>query len=657
MNLVLRVEVDAKGVQFNFRTLTEPHINTTFYKPWDSLTKESDSNSTREMADEAPKVEEKGEVSSLPQKRVLPARERRESAAKRRASSPISAPKPSSTPKRATPAKPTPKTVPTKYNKRKALLETTPTRVSTPASEEGLPTKITDNRPLPTSHHPQPSKLSAKEYQSIADSAVLATSLHQSRVRWLTEGLFEKYWTKPSKKKGNEGPVNNPDLKTMQRLGSSTISVGPHNFDATIYTVRENLAYRHPNQYPQQHLASQSGFQNYQPVGPPATKPQAPINQAAQNPQVEVKQERPSSGATDPSAGAVKPPIASQPQATPSSTSQPPAVQSGPDPVIRMLATRAATNPELKALMKVVASSKASQEQLKLFQSHIDELNVIIRQQEQTERSAPEAQNNHLEKAPSKPPQLDGPTDNVVYPPHSVPREKQPGPPPSPYITHAQQPGPFLAQQRPAAKVGPLGPPMNAPSYTHYPPQQKPPLPEPRVKAIVLEFTTPASSSVAASQDRYLFPEYAVLDTPISGQGLEMVCSFFLVRKGSDLNAMHSTEGTATGTPSGWSSRWNANEEYYQPVTMTIKASQHRTLETIARAAKPLGEVQTKMKEIMQSKTRVKDEWLVMRLPKEKGVSVDAPNSRDAGFVDSAVELEDGGSGDEDEELKAFYGI
>ncbi|ERF71311.1 hypothetical protein EPUS_03465 [Endocarpon pusillum Z07020] len=613
------------------------------------------------MADQDLAAEEKESASTVPQKRVLPARERRESAAKRRASSPITALKSSSTPKKPTPSKSTPKTVPTKYNKRKVVLEITPTRhTSTPVVEEGLPAKITDSRPLPTSYQPPPLMLSAREYQNIAESAVLAASLHRSRLRWLAEGIFEKYWTKPSKKKGTEGLVNNPDLKTMHRLGSSAIIIGPHTFEATIYTVRDNPTYRHPNQYPQRPVAPQPGFQNYLPAGTQNPNLQArPVtNYAGQVPQVEVKQEKPVAGAT------IKPPTQSpkvsgnaRPQASAPPASQSASAQSGPDPVIRMLATRAATNPDLKALMKVVASSKATPEQLKLFQSHIDELNVMIRQQQEVEKSPREPQNSHADQSLPKPTQLDGPGDDIPqtsHPPHDGKQR------PLPYPTHPQRSGALhQTQQRPAPKIGPLGPPLNAPPYPHYlPPQQKVPAPEPRVKAIVLEFTSPASSTVPASQDRYLFPEYAVLDTPLSGQGLEMVCSFFVVRKGFDLLAMQSSEGTSTGTPLGGLIRWKPNEEYFQPVTMTMKTSQHRILETIARAARPLGEVQNKMKEIMHSKTRVKDEWLVMRLPREKGTSAEGAGGRDRGFVDSAVEIEeDGASGDEDDELKAFYGI
>jgi hypothetical protein len=49
-----------------------------------------------------------------------------------------------------------------------------------------------------------------------------------------------------------------------------------------------------------------------------------------------------------------------------------------PDPVIQMLATKAATDHNLKALMRVVASGKASQAELRVFQGHIDELNGIL---------------------------------------------------------------------------------------------------------------------------------------------------------------------------------------------------------------------------------------------------------------------------------------
>jgi len=186
--------------------------------------------------------------------------------------------------------------------------------------------------------------------------------------------------------------------------------------------------------------------------------------------------------------------------------------------------------------------------------------------------------------------------------------------------------------------------PIHAPPYATYPLMHRP---EALVRHIVLELTSPASSTQLASQDRWLFPEYAVLDTPQSGRGLEMVCSFFVERKGSQIVTHGAQTGDDTNSNAG---KWSADVEFYQPVTMTIRASQHRTLETIARAAKPLPEVQTYMAEVMKRKTRAPKEYLVLQLPCEKKGDVDLQTSD---FIDSAVEM----SPDEDDELKDFYGI
>ncbi|NJR31485.1 hypothetical protein HC762_01830 [bacterium] len=344
-----------------------------------------------------------------------------------------------------------------------------------------------------------------------------------------------------------------------------------------------------------------------------------------------------------------------------------------------MLATRAATNPELKALMKVVASSNATQDQLKLFQSHIDELNNMIRrqeqeqeqerehereqqqqQQQQTEPSLMKLHGDEIDSSVPNLPQQDGVGDMTGDLVDSF-QSTGTATPPSSYVAHAQQSGYSLpSRQNSVGTSGSYGPTRNLSPFAQYPPQQqKVAMPEARIKAIVLEFTTPASSTIVPCQDRYLFPEYAVLDTPFLGQGLEMVCSFFVIRRGSDLLAQQSAEGAPAGTSVGGLTSWKAEEEYYQPVTLTIKTIHHRILETIARAAKPLAEVQDKMREIMQSKVRVKDDFLAMRLPKEKRTILESMAGRDGGFADSAIEIDDerAGSGDEDDELESFYGI
>ena len=59
--------------------------------------------------------------------------------------------------------------------------------------------------------------------------------------------------------------------------------------------------------------------------------------------------------------------------------------------------------------------------------------------------------------------------------------------------------------------------------------------PDPPVKHVVIEFTSPVSQTQSANSDRWFFPENAVLDLPYGG--LEMTCSFFVERKGSEILA------------------------------------------------------------------------------------------------------------------------
>jgi hypothetical protein len=67
----------------------------------------------------------------------------------------------------------------------------------------------------------------------------------------------------------------------------------------------------------------------------------------------------------------------------------------GPDPMIQMLATRAASNPELKALMRAIAMGDASQDQMRAFQAHIDEINTIIsREQERPQQELQSSQHS-----------------------------------------------------------------------------------------------------------------------------------------------------------------------------------------------------------------------------------------------------------------------
>lgn len=56
----------------------------------------------------------------------------------------------------------------------------------------------------------------------------------------------------------------------------------------------------------------------------------------------------------------------------------PPRHGSGPDPVVMSLAEKAAEDPVLEGLMKAVASSQASPEQVQAFQGYVDDMSAKV---------------------------------------------------------------------------------------------------------------------------------------------------------------------------------------------------------------------------------------------------------------------------------------
>ncbi|KAI1184561.1 hypothetical protein F5B17DRAFT_442535 [Nemania serpens] len=103
-----------------------------------------------------------------------------------------------------------------------------------------LPKSLQPGQPLPTVEKPQSDDLSNKEFQSIQESGVAAESLARSRQKWIHDGVFEKYWTKPTKRKGVvKEDSNNPAKDTMTKIGHITITVEPHLLEATMYAVKE----------------------------------------------------------------------------------------------------------------------------------------------------------------------------------------------------------------------------------------------------------------------------------------------------------------------------------------------------------------------------------------------------------------------------------
>ncbi|KYK57584.1 hypothetical protein DCS_04595 [Drechmeria coniospora] len=147
-----------------------------------------------------------------------------------------------------------------------------------PSLPPPLPTSIQVGKPLPTVEDPQPGSLSSKEFHG-----VLAESLSRSRHRWINEGLFEKYWTKPYKRKGvlHEDPKN-PPKDSMMKVGAVTITIEPHIVEATMYAVKTS-------KLPERQTPA-AGKQQQQPT-PTASKQQQTPGTKKQHPQLQAKKQ------------------------------------------------------------------------------------------------------------------------------------------------------------------------------------------------------------------------------------------------------------------------------------------------------------------------------------------------------------------------------
>ncbi|KAJ5480806.1 hypothetical protein N7539_006700 [Penicillium diatomitis] len=344
---------------------------------------------------------------------------------------------------------------------------------------------------------------------------LMLTALERSKKKWLSDGILVRYYTKPKKTKREQIEKNNPPKDSMTRVGPCDVTVGPHLFDAMIYTVKD------PNappaiQYapPPKQMAQYShppNFQQYQPYSGNQKRAAYPPTPAARPPHA-----YPGTHAAPPQprAPVQTPP---QPNPRPPQNTQPgqPAKPS-PDPVIQMLATRAAADPELKALMRVVASSQASQEQLRAFQAHIDELNAIIKAREQ------QAQRNAAAAATAqRAPTVQHPAASAQFPRPASPQvviSQRPGPPPNvqapgPVNSNQQipstsaaaqgvqnQPAPVSGQLLPAPSQKPAAPAPAPPSAaTPIPLSAQKPGPVPTSAAPSTPATAPVSAPVSSS--------------------------------------------------------------------------------------------------------------------------------------------------------------
>jgi len=232
-----------------------------------------------------------------------------------------------------------------------------------------------------------------------------------------------------------------------------------------------------------------------------------------------------------------------------------------PDPVIQMLATRASTDRDLKDLMKVVATGTADQEQLKRFQKHIDELNIVIQAQK---AQAQAAQQSAVSTSQSASP---------------APMMSHPSSGPSRTATPQMQPPP--AQPRPIAQP----PQKRSQVIPNYP--------------VVIEF-----QGAGASQDRFLFPPYSIVE-PLGS--FSILASFLIFRKGGE-----AADPTL----------FEADTEYFEPITVKIDVTPKHTevLEYMKRSVKPQEEVRKWMEEKLQTCKRAPIRSLPLRLPHQSQI-------------------------------------
>ncbi|KAI7310559.1 hypothetical protein KC315_g12571 [Hortaea werneckii] len=471
--------------------------------------------------------------------------------------------------------------------------------VNTPLLDKGsarLPSKILDGKPLPTLPDPQPASLSDTEYQSVAASAVLATSIARSQQRWTGDGIFERYWRKPETgKNARPPPPNNPDPKWMKHKGECRIRIEPHIFECQMYLEEKpRVAPVPPKQYLQPGQQAMYGQQYrqqqpYQPAyaqqqqqiqygqnraPPPAPQPQHQPPQPARNlpaPPAQTPQRPPSQQPPPP-----------QPRPQQSSPTPQPGQKANPDPVIGRLAARASSNPELKVLMKEVAAGNASAQQLGVFQKHIDELQRQIKEEQDLKEAEEKRKAKEAELAKSQAKKEEGGREQgtgdrskgstpLPSAPRPLQQQQQPPqqantpqthPPPAqqPYTpsTQPHQGNPQLQQQpasHPSAAVQRPSKPTLTPTPTtaqHSSPAvpspstqqaQPPPPPPPGPPPVILSFSTPNST-----EDRFLFPRTAILERLTDNHHL---VSFLVTRKGSEAASLSPSNATGTtNTPS-----------------------------------------------------------------------------------------------------------
>ena len=428
----------------------------------------------------------------------------------------------------------------------------------------------------------------------IIHSGVLAASVERSRQKWLNGGLFETYWVKPRGKKAIND-AHNPSTKTMTKTGGCSMIVEPHVFEISLYTVKDlppSLPPSHVqhssvpappyNLFPQNY--HYNGVYNYQSAAPaPSYAQQGHSTQNSLPPFREGFAHFDPQGTTATNLPRLPNVVSHSPTSSrldstgkPLSQSQVPIDDSKADPVIQMLATRAASDPKLKTLMKIVAGGKATQVELKEFQDHIDELNAIIKTRPKSiDRS---------EKDRHPPPPPDG---GIEHPSKPLASNDTPENNWNPAVTRktfiSGPPPPTPVKIEPTSQTWPpVAPSNSAKPYS---------LPKPDITGMAFDI-------VGGTGDRFSFPRFSILEYLYGGT--QVIVSFLVIRSGKVAG----------------SGKYKDSKYYYQPITMRLTTNQPKLLEPLSRVVASPDEVRSYMKDIFQKYPRAETVGLAMRLPR-----------------------------------------
>jgi hypothetical protein len=220
--------------------------------------------------------------------------------------------------------------------------------------------------------------------------------------------------------------------------------------------------------------------------------------------------------------------------------------------------------------MKIVATGRASQQQLQYFQKHIDELTELVRQRQEQEARA---------KAPAQ-----TPAPAPVPAPVSATAPATPAqpirPPQAPQMANPRPPQGTLTAPAPAPRP---------PAPTQYYHQAAPVVPRPKMVTtatplhILLQFNENPN-------ERFLFPKHSILE--FNNNLTEVICSFVVVKRGK------------------------GDKEYWVPVSLTFKGDAP-TLSVLGRVAEPVDVARRSMEDIILRYERAEEGYLAFRLPRE----------------------------------------